>query len=92
MAGMGIMGLTGACNICIVPVVLRYCNHYVSMNTQTYIIRADSRFALSQRETALLCKDISHWLDANRESALIIQKVYIVRSQHYGDFKHVLNN
>ena len=33
--------------------------------------RADSRFASSQWETALLCNDVSHWLDTNLESALI---------------------
>ena len=27
--------------------------------------RADSRFAPSQRETTLLCNDVSHWLGAN---------------------------
>ena len=32
--------------------------------------RADSRFAPSQWETALLCNDVSHWLGANLESAL----------------------
>ena len=32
--------------------------------------RADSRFALSQWETALLCNDVSHWPGANLESAL----------------------
>ena len=32
--------------------------------------RANSRFAPSQWEMALLCNDISHWLDANFESAL----------------------
>ena len=39
--------------------------------TQTwlYTCRADSRFTLSQRETALLCNDVSHWLCANLESA-----------------------
>ena len=31
---------------------------------------ADSRFAPSQWETALLCNDVSHWLGANIESAL----------------------
>ena len=30
-----------------------------------------SRFAASQWETALLCNDVSHWLAANLESALI---------------------
>ena len=34
------------------------------------INRADSRLALSQWETALLCNDVSHWLGANLESAL----------------------
>ena len=32
--------------------------------------RADSRFAPSQWETALLCNDVSHWQGANMESAL----------------------
>ena len=36
------------------------------------IYRADSRFAPSQWETALLYNDVSHWLDANLESALAI--------------------
>ena len=34
-------------------------------------IRADSRFAPGQWETALLCNDVSHWLGANLESALV---------------------
>ena len=38
---------------------LRYCN------------RADSRFAPSQWETALLCNGVSHWLGASLESALL---------------------
>ena len=32
--------------------------------------RADSRFAPSQWETALLCNDVLHWLGASPESAL----------------------
>ena len=32
--------------------------------------RADSRFAASQLETALLCNTVSHWLGASLESAL----------------------
>ena len=35
-------------------------------------IRADSRFAPSQWETALLCNDGSHWLGPSQESALWI--------------------
>ena len=33
--------------------------------------RADSRFAPSQWETALLYNDVSHWLGANLESAIV---------------------
>ena len=33
--------------------------------------RADSRFAPSQWETTLFCNDVSHWLGASRESALL---------------------
>ena len=33
--------------------------------------RADSRFAPSQWETALLCNDVSHWRGASLESALM---------------------
>ena len=35
-----------------------------------YNIRADSRFAPSQREMLLLCNDVSHWLGTSLESAL----------------------
>ena len=38
------------------------------------ILRADSWFAPSQWETALLCNDVSHWLGANLESVLILIK------------------
>ena len=34
--------------------------------------RADSRFAPSQWETALLCNDVSHWLGTSLESALVV--------------------
>ena len=33
------------------------------------VYRADSRFAPSQWETALLCNDVSHWLGASLDSA-----------------------
>ena len=36
------------------------------------LYRADSRFASNQWETALLCNDVSLWLDTNLESALLI--------------------
>ena len=35
-------------------------------------IRADSRFAPSQRETALLCNGVTHWLDQDMEPTLNI--------------------
>ena len=49
--------------------------------------RADSRFAPSQWETALLCNNVSHWLSANLESALAksryFQKHYFQRINAY---------
>ena len=47
-------------------------------------IRAASRFAPSQWETALLCNDISRWLGANLESALNMSQIEIHFS--YGTF------
>ena len=38
---------------------------------QLHYNMAHSRFAPSQWETALLCKDVSHWLGANLESVLL---------------------
>ena len=35
------------------------------------VSRADSRIAPTQWETALLCNDVSHWLGASLESALV---------------------
>ena len=47
-------------------------HHYLFLTeTVGNICRADSRFAPSQWETALLCNDVSHWLGASLESALI---------------------
>ena len=40
----------------------------INSNRCTYM--ADSRFAPSQWEMALLCNDVSYWLDASLESAL----------------------
>ena len=41
-------------------------------------VRADSRFAPSQWETALLCNDVSHWLGASLESALCFSKQTVI--------------
>ena len=47
--------------------------------------RADSKFAPSQWEMALLCNDISHWLGANLELALEPQTkgTPLLRSWHF---------
>ena len=51
------------------------CQMGANLWTQEYRVvqwsRAVSRFAPSQWETALLCNDVSHWLGANLESALM---------------------
>ena len=39
------------------------------------LVRAGSMFALSQWKTALLCNDVSHWLGACLESALVMVTV-----------------
>ena len=44
-------------------------------DTSTYIIRAGSRFAPSQWETALLCNDVSHWLGTSLEKYLILKSL-----------------
>ena len=40
------------------------------------VYRDDSRFAPSQWETALLCNDISHWLGASLESAMVYYHLF----------------
>ena len=55
---------------CEAPTKMATCGRW---HFETYVFkqcRADSRFALSQWEMALLCNDVSHWLGANLESAL----------------------
>ena len=54
------------------------------------ICRADSRFAPSQWEMALLCNDVSHWLGTSLESALHMHTVllcFILLFLHW----HILN-
>ena len=43
----------------------------LGQHDQHIVCRVDSRFAPNQWETALLCKDVSHWLGASLESALV---------------------
>ena len=47
--------------------------HAASWYGSEHVLRADSRFAPSQWETALLCNNISHWLSASLESVLCTQ-------------------
>ena len=51
-----------------------------------FVYRADSRFAPSQWETALLCNDVSHWLGANLESALVYNLITFLLSLYQIQF------
>ena len=56
-------------------VMFLYFTNVASTSTWIVVIdvfRADSRFALSHWATALLCNDVSRWLGANLESALML--------------------
>ena len=49
------------------------------------IFRADSRFALSQWDMALICNDVSHWLGTSLESALILIQRRMYNTGFHGD-------
>ena len=51
------------------PMLMQIMSPYCVTRPQC-VNRADSRFAPSQWETALLCNNVSHWLGASLESAL----------------------
>ena len=53
-------------------------NHQTPKNLYRFSVeyRADSRFAPSQWETALLCNDVSHWLGASIKSVLKYISMY----------------
>ena len=61
------------------PVTPQFCFQLTPSNFSQAPIgnkcRADSRFVPSQWNTALLCNDVSHWLGANLESALMSHAV-----------------
>ena len=60
------------CNMAVINSVgLKTCT-FSEVSHQIHSSRADSRFAPSQWETALLCNDVSHWLGANLESTLTV--------------------
>ena len=52
----------------------------IGQNISSHIYRADSRFAPSQWETALLCNAVSHWLGVSLESVLHLYFVYLSAS------------
>ena len=52
-----------------IPILLWW-HLYITLSPICIYYRADSRFVLSQWETALLRNDISHWLGASLQSAL----------------------
>ena len=54
----------------------------------TQSLRVDSRFAPSQWETALLCNDVSHWLGASLESALVLKSLNSTPSIKRTLFQH----
>ena len=67
------------CKTEVSPLQIHWKYHSFARSHHYYVLfsRADSRFAPSQWETALLCNDISHWLGANLESGLFSH--YIVK-------------
>ena len=54
--------------ICYVPVNIALNTEYIQFNC----FSADSKFATSQWEKALLCNHVSHWLDESLESAPVL--------------------
>ena len=56
---------------------------YTSVKGRTvFIFSADSRFAPSQWETVLLCSDVSHWLGATLESALVLYGMHCAKCKN----------
>ena len=57
-------------------------NSFANARNLSVLHRADTRFAPNQWETALLCNDVSHWLGAYLEWALLaLGHQYLVRKQ-----------
>ena len=52
--------------------------------------KADTRFAPIQWETTLLCNDVSHWLCASVESALLYYKRQMFYMLTYVDLRYSL--
>ena len=63
-------------------VLLQLCFQLITKSCGLSIYRADSRFVPSQWETALPCNDVSHWMGANLESALILHTSGLLRWDH----------
>ena len=80
--------ISGPC--CLIQIQNNLFSLDMFITQHTYIPRADSRFAPSQWETALLCNDFSHWLGANLESALIPLHRYTIQYRRPGT--HLTNH
>ena len=63
----------GWCRIRWDSLAYRYTCWHAPLEKNGILIRVDSRFAPSQWETVLLCNDVSHWLGASLESALLME-------------------
>ena len=75
---MAILYPTSLANL-VVEVGTRHCHQTLLYDDDMMCgYRDDSRFAPSQWETTLLCKDVSHWLGASLESALWLYHVMVV--------------
>ena len=56
-----------------------HCGVLSFTSSRNTYFRADSRFAPSQWETALLCNDVSHWLGARLASALYLCSWFMIK-------------
>ena len=63
---------------------------HLSMTVMAHIMlfRADFRFAPSQWETALLCNDVSYWLGASLDSALLLLRKHQLRRNKLVDHSY----
>ena len=81
------MLLSGALLLASVPLTAGKCRQMSTvLACLAGLYRSDFRFAPSQWETALLCNDVSRWLGANLESALLY--IIVILHEHYGASNH----
>ena len=61
-------------------------------NWKGYMRWDDSRFAPSRWETALLCNDVSHWLGASLETALVQNHQYVRSIKTLTHIKYLISD